>query len=180
MEDHCIRIKPEPEFLQKPVEKNVFGKMFRSLIKIFRTFRRFVRTKRRFFENRNRIRNFCFHLFVFLLPLAVEVAASAASTELRHPHHFRHGRHSRHLHDVHRHRRFSVPEVSQNMSQWPVKRVAEIPGDIVIGGLHMIHEREDAIICGPVMPQGGLQAWMMNHTRMSLLCLLTSEKVGTN
>jgi hypothetical protein len=44
-----------------------------------------------------------------------------------------------------------------NASQWPVKRAAEIPGDIVIGGLHMIHEREDAIICGPVMPQGGLQ-----------------------
>jgi hypothetical protein len=47
-----------------------------------------------------------------------------------------------------------------NSSQWPVKRVAEIPGDVVIGGLHMIHEREDAIICGPVMPQGGLQARM--------------------
>ena len=41
---------------------------------------------------------------------------------------------------------------------WPVKRVAEIPdGDIVIGGLHMVHEREDKQICGPVMPQGGLQ-----------------------
>ena len=41
---------------------------------------------------------------------------------------------------------------------WPVKRVAEIPGDIVIGGLHMVHERESKSICGPVMPQGGLQA----------------------
>jgi hypothetical protein len=59
-----------------------------------------------------------------------------------------------------RRRRFSVPEHNQNSSVWPAKRAAEIYGDIVIGGLHMIHEREDAIICGPVMPQGGLQALM--------------------
>ena len=24
----------------------------------------------------------------------------------------------------------------------------------VIGGLHMVHEREDQKVCGPVMPQG--------------------------
>ena len=41
---------------------------------------------------------------------------------------------------------------------WPLKRIAEVPGDLVIGGLHMVHEREDQMICGPVMPQGGLQA----------------------
>lgn len=42
---------------------------------------------------------------------------------------------------------------------WPVKRAAEIEGgDLVIGGLHMVHEREEALTCGPVMPQGGLQA----------------------
>ena len=43
-------------------------------------------------------------------------------------------------------------------SAWPVKRAAEIlGGDLVIGGLHMVHEREEALTCGPVMPQGGLQ-----------------------
>lgn len=31
-------------------------------------------------------------------------------------------------------------------------------GDIILGGLHMVHEREDTIICGPVMAQGGIQA----------------------
>lgn len=31
-------------------------------------------------------------------------------------------------------------------------------GDIVLGGLMMVHEREDTITCGPVMPQGGIQA----------------------
>ncbi|XP_076365408.1 metabotropic glutamate receptor 2-like [Tachypleus tridentatus] len=41
---------------------------------------------------------------------------------------------------------------------WPVKRVAEIEGDIILGGLMMVHEREDTQICGPIMPQGGIQA----------------------
>lgn len=41
---------------------------------------------------------------------------------------------------------------------WPVKKEAVVEGDIVLGGLMMIHEREDSITCGPVMPQGGIQA----------------------
>ncbi|KAG8195958.1 hypothetical protein JTE90_028932 [Oedothorax gibbosus] len=41
---------------------------------------------------------------------------------------------------------------------WPIKRVAEIEGDVVLGGLMMVHEREDKTICGPIMPQGGIQA----------------------
>ena len=45
-----------------------------------------------------------------------------------------------------------------NNLTWPLKRVAEIEGDLMIGGLHMVHERENKRICGPVMPQGGLQA----------------------
>ncbi|EZA58081.1 Metabotropic glutamate receptor [Ooceraea biroi] len=31
-------------------------------------------------------------------------------------------------------------------------------GDLVLGGLMMVHEREDTVTCGPVMPQGGIQA----------------------
>lgn len=41
---------------------------------------------------------------------------------------------------------------------WPVKKEAVVEGDIVLGGLMMVHEREDTITCGPVMPQGGIQA----------------------
>lgn len=41
---------------------------------------------------------------------------------------------------------------------WPVKKEAEVEGEIVLGGLMMVHEREDSITCGPVMPQGGIQA----------------------
>ncbi|KAF0286761.1 Metabotropic glutamate receptor [Amphibalanus amphitrite] len=32
----------------------------------------------------------------------------------------------------------------------------ELEGDLMIGGLMMVHEREDP--CGPIMPQGGIQA----------------------
>ncbi|KAK2575983.1 hypothetical protein KPH14_007344 [Odynerus spinipes] len=43
-------------------------------------------------------------------------------------------------------------------NQWPVKHSAVVEGDLVLGGLMMVHEREDTITCGPVMPQGGVQA----------------------
>ena len=46
----------------------------------------------------------------------------------------------------------------QNNHTWPLKRTAIIDGEIVVGGLHMVHERENQRICGPIMPQGGLQA----------------------
>ena len=40
---------------------------------------------------------------------------------------------------------------------WPMKKASEVEGDLILGGLMMIHEREDDITCGPVMPQGGIQ-----------------------
>lgn len=51
----------------------------------------------------------------------------------------------------------SVPRVLTEMP-WPVKKEAVVEGDLVLGGLMMVHEREDSITCGPVMPQGGIQA----------------------
>ncbi|KAH0552757.1 hypothetical protein KQX54_014828, partial [Cotesia glomerata] len=44
------------------------------------------------------------------------------------------------------------------VNQWPVKHSVIVEGDLVLGGLMMVHEREDTITCGPVMPQGGVQA----------------------
>lgn len=41
---------------------------------------------------------------------------------------------------------------------WPVKRAAVVEGDVMLGGLMMVHEREDRLTCGPIMPQGGIQA----------------------
>ncbi|CAH1776113.1 unnamed protein product [Owenia fusiformis] len=42
---------------------------------------------------------------------------------------------------------------------WPRReQVAVVEGNITIGGLMMVHERSDSIVCGKVMPQGGIQA----------------------
>lgn len=41
---------------------------------------------------------------------------------------------------------------------WPSKYSAEIPGDVVLGGLMMIHSRSESSVCGPIMAQGGIQA----------------------
>ncbi|XP_039501915.1 metabotropic glutamate receptor 2 isoform X1 [Drosophila santomea] len=43
-------------------------------------------------------------------------------------------------------------------SGWPVKHAAVLEGDVILGGLMMVHSREDSITCGPIMPQGGIQA----------------------
>lgn len=52
-----------------------------------------------------------------------------------------------------------VGEIKDKKHQhWPIKREAVIEGDLVLGGLMMVHERSDNMTCGPVMPQGGVQA----------------------
>lgn len=48
--------------------------------------------------------------------------------------------------------------VITNDYHWPVKKEAVVEGDVIIGGLMMVHERQDSITCGPIMPQGGIQA----------------------
>lgn len=40
---------------------------------------------------------------------------------------------------------------------WPTKKASEVEGDLILGGLMMVHERQDDITCGPIMPQGGIQ-----------------------
>ena len=42
---------------------------------------------------------------------------------------------------------------------WPSKKVSVVEGDIILGGLMMVHERQDGDqVCGPIMPQGGVQS----------------------
>jgi hypothetical protein len=62
--------------------------------------------------------------------------------------------------------RLAIREPGSNLNiTWPIKQIAEVPGNIILGGLMMIHEREDKQICGPIMPQGGIQALeCMLHT----------------
>ncbi|KAM3956039.1 LOW QUALITY PROTEIN: metabotropic glutamate receptor 2-like [Aphomia sociella] len=47
---------------------------------------------------------------------------------------------------------------SENETLWPVKHAAVVEGDIVLGGLMMVHGRSEGATCGPLMPQGGVQA----------------------
>ncbi|KAI5639157.1 receptor family ligand binding region domain-containing protein [Phthorimaea operculella] len=41
---------------------------------------------------------------------------------------------------------------------WPVKHAAVVEGDIILGGLMMVHARSEGATCGRVMAQGGVQA----------------------
>ena len=42
---------------------------------------------------------------------------------------------------------------------WPRRdQVAEVAGDVMLGGLMMVHERDENFTCGKIMRQGGLQA----------------------
>ncbi|XP_061197748.1 metabotropic glutamate receptor-like [Saccostrea echinata] len=42
---------------------------------------------------------------------------------------------------------------------WPERdKAVHVDGDLVLGALHMVHERSEDKICGPIMPQGGIQA----------------------
>ncbi|XP_076643569.1 metabotropic glutamate receptor B [Halictus rubicundus] len=64
-------------------------------------------------------------------------------------------------HHLIRHGRRQFRSMDQNSHSpvvWPVKKEAVVEGDLVLGGLMMVHEREDSVTCGPVMPQGGVQA----------------------
>ncbi|XP_013197238.2 metabotropic glutamate receptor 2-like [Amyelois transitella] len=46
----------------------------------------------------------------------------------------------------------------ENETLWPVKHAAVVEGDIVLGGLMMVHSRSEGATCGRVMGQGGVQA----------------------
>ncbi|KAI5745237.1 hypothetical protein M8J76_009428 [Diaphorina citri] len=43
-------------------------------------------------------------------------------------------------------------------SVWPIKKEAVVEGDVILGGLMMVHSRSENVTCGPIMPQGGIQA----------------------
>ena len=75
--------------------------------------------------------------------------------------------HIRHHHQIHHHtmkditgKRFVRQAIGKdsNGTAWPLKRSIDVEGDILLGGLHMVHERSSTITCGPIMPQGGVQA----------------------
>lgn len=94
-----------------------------------------------------------------------------------------------------------------NVTTWPVKHAAIIEGDVILGkpciqfeyfvcqiqhlffllfilgGLMMVHSREDTITCGPIMPQGGIQALeVMLYTldRINEIGLLPNFTLGAH
>lgn len=57
---------------------------------------------------------------------------------------------------------------------WPVRdKAVRVGGDIVLGALHMVHERSEDKICGPIMPQGGVQAL---ETMLYTLDIINADK----
>lgn len=70
-----------------------------------------------------------------------------------------------------------------NGTTWPVKHSAVMEGDVILGGLMMVHSREDSVTCGPIMPQGGVQALeVMLYTLDSIngMGLLPNITVGAH
>lgn len=70
-----------------------------------------------------------------------------------------------------------------NVLHWPVKKVAIMEGDVILGGLMMVHSREDLMMCGPIMPQGGIQAlevMMYTLDRINRDRLLPNITVGAH
>ncbi|KAK9873219.1 hypothetical protein WA026_021452 [Henosepilachna vigintioctopunctata] len=68
---------------------------------------------------------------------------------------------------------------------WPVKKEAVVEGDLVLGGLMMVHEREDTITCGPIMPQGGIQAleamlYTLDRVNLGNTTLLPNITIGAH
>lgn len=51
-----------------------------------------------------------------------------------------------------------VDKVADKELVWPTKKEAIMEGDLILGGLMMVHSRDDSQMCGPIMPQGGIQA----------------------
>lgn len=81
-----------------------------------------------------------------------------------------HQHHLRHQHD-------EIP--------WPVKKEAIVEGDLILGGLMMVHEREDSITCGPIMPQGGVQAveamlYTLDRLNYAIFPVLPGIKLGAH
>ncbi|CAD7089390.1 unnamed protein product [Hermetia illucens] len=66
---------------------------------------------------------------------------------------------------------------------WPVKHASVVEGDVILGGLMMVHSREDNITCGPIMPQGGIQAleaMLFTLDRINAIQLLPNITLGAH
>jgi Receptor family ligand binding region len=91
----------------------------------------------------------------------------------KHGHHF-YGRHKRKFH--------KLEQVIESI-HWPIKKEATMEGHVILGGLMMVHEREDNMTCGPIMPQGGIQAleaMLFTLDRINNMKLLKNFTIGAH
>jgi Receptor family ligand binding region len=100
-----------------------------------------------------------------------------------HPHHHRHQRRKksklRAIVD------YDQPAMLNPMVKyhWPVKKEAVMDGDVILGGLMMVHSRDDVDDCGPIMPQGGIQAletMLYTLDRIHEARILPNFKIGAH
>lgn len=98
-----------------------------------------------------------FNKYVDFMTDAVRLRHYDDHTSIRLNHHFRDELHHPIRHRRHQFRSMESKGLVHDFN-WPVKKEAIVEGDLVLGGLMMVHEREDTFTCGPVMPQGGIQA----------------------
>lgn len=77
-----------------------------------------------------------------------------------------------------------VQSVLSNLNTtWPVRHAAVVEGDLILGGLMMVHSREETIMCGQIMPQGGIQAleaMLFTIDRINEIGLLPNIKLGAH
>lgn len=66
---------------------------------------------------------------------------------------------------------------------WPIKKEAVVEGHVILGGLMMVHEREDNMTCGKIMPQGGIQAleaMLFTLDKINEMKLLNNITIGAH
>lgn len=77
----------------------------------------------------------------------------------------------------------SIIVINNMTTVWPVQHAAVVEGDVILGGLMMVHSREDTITCGPIMPQGGIQAleaMLYTLDQINAMELLPNVTVGAH
>ncbi|KZC14082.1 Metabotropic glutamate receptor [Dufourea novaeangliae] len=112
------------------------------------------------FDLAKRVQSFVRNSRYFELPYIDERISNDDRARLRaYSNHFRFENPETHHPIRHGRRQFRSMDLNSHVQvTWPVKKEAVVEGDLVLGGLMMVHEREDTVTCGPVMPQGGVQA----------------------
>lgn len=94
--------------------------------------------------------------------------------DIKYGHHF-YGRHKRKYHEL--------EHVTIEPLHWPIKKESVVEGHVILGGLMMVHEREDNMTCGPIMPQGGIQAleaMLFTLDKINEMKLLNNITIGAH